>query len=72
MGNDYYVKHKSERRVTLSMRDRFTIQTLLSMEIAFAEHELDESVKPAFSIEHMKELYEKISGRNYDETHKRG
>lgn len=72
MGNNYYTKHKSDRRVTLSMRDRLVIQTMLSMEIEFNEHELDKTVEPAFSVEHMKKLYEKISGRNYDETHKRG
>lgn len=72
MGNDYYVKHKSDRRVTLSKRDRLVIQTMLSMEIEFNEHVLDKTMEPAFSVKHMKKLYEKISGRNYNETHKRG
>lgn len=71
MGNDYYRKHKSDRHVVLSMRDRIVLQTMLSMEIKFNEHELDKTIEPAFSVEHMKKLYEKISGRNYDETHEK-
>ena len=71
MGNDYYQKHKSDRHVILSMRDRIILQTMLSMEIAFNEHELDKSIEPAFSVKHMKALYEKISGRNYDEVHRK-
>lgn len=71
MGNDYYLKHKSERRVVLNMRDRIIIQTMLSMEIEFNEHKLDKSIEPAFSVKHMKALYEKISGRNYDEVHRK-
>ncbi len=69
MGNDYYVKHKSDRRVTLTRRDRIVLQTMLSMEIEFNEHELDKSIEPAFSVKHMKALYEKISSKNYDEVH---
>lgn len=69
MGNDYYLKHKSDKHVVLSTRDRFVIQTLLRLEIAFDEHELDKTVEPAFSVEHMKKLYEKISGRNYDDVY---
>lgn len=71
MGNDYYLKHKSDRHVVLSMRDRIVLQTMLSMEIEFDEHELDKSIEPAFAVKHMKALYEKISGRNYDETHEK-
>ena len=71
MGNDYYVKHKSDRHVVLSMRDRIVIQTMLSMEIEYNEHVLEKTIEPAFSVEHMKKLYEKISGRNYDEVHRK-
>ena len=71
MGNDYYLKHKSERHVVLSRRDRFVLQTLLSLEINFAEQALKENIEPAYSVEHMKKLYEKISGRNYDEVHRK-
>ena len=71
MGNDYYLKHKSDRHVVLSMRDRIVLQTILSMEIEFDENVLDKTVEPAFSVEHMKKLYEKISGRNYDEVHRK-
>lgn len=70
MGNNYYLKHKSDRHVVLSMRDRIVLQTMLSMEIEFNERKLDKSIEPAFSVKHMKALYEKISGKNYDETHK--
>lgn len=69
MGNDYYVRNKSKIKVTLNMNDRTLIQTLLAMEIAFDEHELDKSINPAFSVEHMKELYEKISGRKYEDLY---
>lgn len=71
MGNDYYLKHKSDRHVVLGMRDRIVIQTMLSMEIEFNENVLDKTIEPAFSVEHMKKLYEKISGRNYDEVHRK-
>ena len=71
MGNDYYVKHKRDRHVVLSMRDRIVIQTMLSMEIEYNEHVLEKTIEPAFSVEHMKKLYEKISGRNYDEVHRK-
>lgn len=71
MGNDYYLKHKSKKRVTLNMNDRLVIQTLLAMEIAFDEHELDKTMKPAFSVEHMKELYEKVSGKRYEDLYER-
>ena len=71
MGNDYYRKHKNDRHVMLGMRDRIIIQTLLSLEIEFDEQRLDKNMEPAFSVEHMKRLYEKISGRNYDETHRK-
>ena len=71
MGNDYYLKHKSERHVVLSMRDRTVLQTMLAMEIEFNENELDKSIEPAFAVKHMKALYEKISGRNYDEVYRR-
>lgn len=69
MVNSYYAKHKSDKKIALSMRDRIVIQTLLKMEITFNENKLDKTVEPAFSVEHMKKLYEKISGRNYDETY---
>lgn len=62
---------KSDKHVVLSRRDRFIIQTMLSMEIEFNEHELDKSIEPAYSVKHMKALYEKISGRNYDEVHRK-
>lgn len=68
MSNDYYRKHKTDKHVILSMRDRLVIQTLLRLEIEFDEHELDKTVRPAFSVEHMKKLYEKISGKNYDDV----
>lgn len=71
MGNDYYLKHKSDRHVVLSMKDRIVIQTMLSMEIEYNEKVLDKSFEPAFSVKHMKALYEKISGRNYDEMHRK-
>lgn len=71
MGNDYYLKHKSDKTVTLGKRDRILIQTLLVMEIQFAENKLDKSIEPAFSIEHMKALYEKISGRNFNESYEK-
>ena len=71
MGNNYYLKHKSDRHVVLSMRDRIVLQTMLSMEIEFNEYKLDKSIEPAFSVKHMKALYEKISGKNYDENHEK-
>lgn len=72
MGNDYYRKHKSDRHVVLGMKDRMVLQTMLSMEIEFNENELNEmNIEPAFSVKHMKALYEKISGRNYDEVHRK-
>lgn len=71
MGNDYYLKHKSDRHVVLSMRDRTVLQTILSMEIEFDENVPDKTIEPAYSVEHMKKLYEKISGRNYDEVHRK-
>lgn len=70
MGNNYYVKNKSNKRVTLNMKDRLLIQTLLAMEITFNEHELDKNIEPAFSVEHMKKLYEKISERSYEDNWK--
>ena len=62
---------KSDKHVVLSRRDQFIIQTMLSMEIEFNEHELDKSIEPAYSVKHMKARYEKISGRNYDEVHRK-
>lgn len=70
MGNDYYRKHKNDRHIALSSRDRLILRTLLSLEINFAEQTERMNIKPAFSVEHMKALYEKVSGWNYDETHK--
>ena len=69
MSNNYYLKHKSDRHVVLGMRDRMILQTLLSLEIEFNEHTLDKTIDPPFSVEHMKKLYQKISGRDYDEVH---
>ena len=37
MGNDYYRKHKNDRHVALSSRDRLVLRTLLALEINFAE-----------------------------------
>lgn len=70
MGNDYYLKHKSDRHVILSRRDRIALQTLLAMEIAFT-NENEKNFEPAFSVKHLKALYEKISGRSYNETNER-
>lgn len=70
MGNDYYLKHKNDRHVALSSRDRLVLRTLLALEIAFAEQAERTNIEPAFSVEHMKKLYEKVSGWNYDETHR--
>ena len=70
MGNDYYQKHKNDRNVTLSGRDRLILRTLLSLEINFAEQAKKTNIEPAFSVDHMKALYAKVSGWNYDETHK--
>lgn len=72
MGNDYYRKHKTDRHVTLSSRDRLILRTLLSLEINFAEQAERKNIEPAFSIKHMKELYAKVSGWNYDEINRRG
>lgn len=70
MSNDYYLKHKSDRHVVLSSRDRLVLRTLLSLEINFAEQAKRTNIEPAFSVEHMKTLYAKVSGWNYDETHR--
>ena len=71
MGNDYYRKHKNDRHVALNRRDRLVLQTLLAMEIEFGKDTLRNNIEPAFSIEHMKALYEKVTGWNYDETHEK-
>lgn len=71
MGNDYYRKHKTDRHVTLNSRDRLILRTLLSLEINFAEQAERTNIEPAFSIEHMKALYAKVSGWNYDEINRR-
>lgn len=71
MGNDYYRKHKSDRHVILSRRDRLILQTLLSLEINFAKRAERTNIEPAFSVDHMKALYEKVSGWNYDENHRK-
>lgn len=70
MGNDYYRKHKNDRHVALSSRDRLILRTLLSLEINFAEQAERKNIEPAFSVKHMKALYEKVCGWNYDETHR--
>ena len=70
MGNDYYRKHKNDRHVALSGRDRLVLRTLLSLEINFAERAERANIDPAFSVDHMKALYAKVSGWDYDETHK--
>lgn len=70
MGNDYYRKHKNDRHVALSSRDRLVLRTLLSLEINFAEQAERTNIEPAFSVDHMKVLYAKVSGWDYDETHK--
>lgn len=70
MGNDYYRKHKNDRHITLNSRDRLVLQTLLGLEINFAEQAERANIEPAFSVNHMKTLYEKVSGLNYDETHR--
>ena len=71
MGNNYYLKHKSDRHVTLSSSDRLILRTLLSLEINFAEQIEKKNMEPAFPVNHMKTLYAKVSGWNYDETHER-
>lgn len=71
MGNDYYRKHKNDRHVALNSRDRLVLRTLLSLEINFAEQAERTNIEPAFSVDHMKALYEKVSGWNYDETHRK-
>lgn len=70
MGNNYYRKHKNDRHVALSSKDRLVLRTLLSLEINFAAQAERTNIEPAFSVKHMKALYEKVSGWNYDETHK--
>lgn len=72
MGNNYYQKHKTDRHVVLSSRDRLILRTLLSLEINFAEQAERKNIEPVFSIKHMKELYAKVSGWNYDEINRRG
>lgn len=69
MGNDYYRKHKSDRHVVLSRRDRLILRTLLSLEINFAEQAKKTNMEPVFSVDHMKTLYAKVSGWEYDKTH---
>ena len=71
MGNDYYQKHKNDRHIVLNSRDRLVLQTLLSMEIEFARQATYAKIEPAFSVNHMKALYEKVTGWNYDETHEK-
>ena len=70
MGNDYYRKHENDRHVALSSRDRLVLRTLLALEINFAEQAEKTHLEPAFSVKHMKTLYAKVSGWDYDETHK--
>lgn len=69
MGNDYYRKHKSDKHIVLNSRDRLILRTLLSMEINFAKEAEKTNIEPAFSVDHMKTLYAKVSGWEYDETH---
>lgn len=68
MGNDYYRKHKSDRHVVLNKKDRLILRTLLSLEINFAKQAERTNMEPVFSIDHMKTLYAKVSGWEYNET----
>ena len=70
MGNDYYRKHKSDKHVVLSKRDRLILRTLLSLEINSAKQAERMNIEPVFPVDHMKTLYAKVSGWEYDETHR--
>ena len=59
------------KQVYLTGKERCAALTMISMEIKSNIDCKNMGIKPAFDTEMLKALYEKISGRNYDEVHRK-
>lgn len=59
------------KKFHLTEREQIIIRTALSMEIQSSTASEELKIIPVFSTKELKALYEKISGRNYDEVHRK-